>query len=254
MKQIAGPNFKLAMLPSKLQSLRTNAEVWGPVLTPPRPSVQPDLAVPSLWGLVVSPAHLPVTTRSATSRTAKHSDSPSASPRPAFHSNPIHNTLNTLMLTMAPHSHSAQSPTPIVTTRMKCPTPTTLTAMPSKCVRTLLKMHPHRPIQQIRMIPRPRPSTPRDCGAQILPLSPSFVHHPLPHSLVPCGACMSKVATAQGGTVNNQAVHQALGHWNSHRQCRFQRERTRLVQSHVRLLSAPGIASMLFSVVLPLPP
>jgi hypothetical protein len=251
MRQIAGPNFKLAMLPSRPQLLTASAPLRGPLLTLPlpRPSVQPHLAVPPLWAWAVSPVHLPVTMRSATNRTAKHSGSPSASPQLAFHSNRTHNTH---ILTMAPRSHSAQSRTPIVTTRTKCLT--TLTGMPSKCVRTLLKMHPHRPIRRIPMIPRPRPSTPRDCGAQILLLSPSFIHHQLPHSLAPCGACMSKVATAQGGTANSQAVHQVLVHWNSHHQCRFQRGRTQPMRSHVRLLSAPSIALMPFSVVLPLPP
>src|SRR5258706_2432721 len=248
MKLFAGPNFKLAMLPSKLESLRAKAKVWGPVLTLPRPSAHPDLAAPRLWGSVVSPAHLPVTMRSVTSRTVKHSGLPSASPRPAFHLNPIHNNL---MLTMAPLSHSGQYPTPIVTIRTK--SPTTLTHMLSKCVRTLRKMHPHHPIRRIRLIPRPKPATPRDCAAQIMPLSPTFIHHQLPHSLVPCRVCVSKVATAQGETANNQAVHQALGHWNSHHRCRFQRERTQPMKSHVRLPSAPGIASMPSSVALPLP-
>ena len=247
MKHSAGLNFKLAMPPSRLESLRAKAGVWGAVLTLPRPSVHPDLAAPRLWGSVVSPAHLPVTMRIVTGRTAKHSGSLSASPRPAFHLSPTHNTL-----TMAPHSHSAQSPIPIVTIRTK--SPTTLTHMLSKCVRTLLKMHPRHPIRRIRMIPRPRPSSPRDCAAQILSLSPTSIHRQLPHSLVPCGACVSKVAIAQGEIVNNQAAHQALGHWNSHHHCRFQREHTQPMQSHVRPLSAPGIASMPFSVVLPLPP
>ena len=249
MKLCAGPNFKLAMPPSRLESLRAKAEAWGPVLTLLRPSVHPDPAAPRLWGSVVSPVHLPVTMRSVTSRTAKHSGSPSAAPRPVFHLNPIHNNP---MFIMAPRSHSAQSPIPIVTIRTK--SPTTLTHMLPKCVRTLRKMHPRHPIRRIRMIPRPKPSTPRDCAAQILPLSLSFTRHQLPHSLVPCGACVSKVATAQGETVNNRAVHQALGHWNSHHRCRSQRERTQPMKSHVRLPSAPGIASMPSSVVLPLPP
>ena len=237
--------MKPAMQRLRLEWPGARAGVWGRVQTLPRPSDQLKQAAPRLWGRVVSPVRLPATTRSATSRIVKHSCSPSASPRPAFPLNRIHNTL---MLTMAPRSHSAQSPTPTVTIRTKCPT--TLMDTLSRCVRTLLKMHPHHLIRPIRMIPRPNPSTRRDCGAQILLLSPNFIRHQLPPSWVPCGACMFKAATTQGETVDSQAVHQALGYSNSRPQYRFQRERTRPTQSQVCLSSAPGIASMHFSVVL----
>lgn len=216
---------------------------------PPRPSDQPDLAAPCLWGSVESPAHLPATMRSATGRTAKHSGSPSASPRPAFPLSPIHNTL---ILTMAPRLLPAQSPTRIVTIRTK--PRITLMHMPSKCVKTPLKMHPHRPTRLIRMIPPLNPSTPRDSGAQILLLSPKFIHRQLPHSLVPCGECMSKAVTAQAETVDSQAVHQAPVHSTSHPQYPFQREHTRPMQLHSHLPSAPGIALMHFSVALQLRP
>jgi zinc finger protein CreA/MIG len=105
MRQFEGPSLKLAMLPSRLESFGARAEVWGPAQTLPRPSDQPDLLAPRLWGSVVSPAHLPATMRTATDHTAKHSGSPRASPRPAFPLNPIHNTL---ILTMAPRLLSAQ--------------------------------------------------------------------------------------------------------------------------------------------------
>lgn len=233
---------------SRPQSLGARAEVWGPVQMLPRHSGQPDPAAPRLWGSVESPLHLPATMRSATSRTAKHSGSLSASPRPAFPWTPIHNTP---MLTVAPRLHPAQSPTRIVTIRTK--SRITLTHMPSKSVKTRLKIHPHRPIRLIRMIPQRNPSSPRASAPQIQHLPPNFIHHQLPHSLVPCGECTSRAVTAQGETVDNQAVHQAPVHSNFHPHSRFQREHTRPMQSHFRPPSAPGIA-LRFSVALQLRP
>jgi hypothetical protein len=212
----------------------------------PRPSDQPDRAAPRLWGWGESPVHLPATMRSATSRTAKHSGSPSAFPRPALPLSRIHSTL---MLTVVPRLHSAQSPTPIVTIHTNSPI-ITRTDMPSKSVKTRLKIHPHRPIRLIRMIPRRNPSSPSDSGPQSLLLSPNFIHHQLPHSLVPCGACMSKAATAQAETVDTQAPVHSI----SHPRYLFQRERTRPMQSHFRLPSPRDIALMHFSVALQLPP